>query len=281
MVPILLIAALLAPQTPASTPLVVPLWEKGAPGFEARKSEPEKAASYWVKSIHNPSVTVFLPPKEKATGAAIIIAPGGGHRELVFNAEGVDAAKYLASQGVAAFALKYRLAREEGSPYSLDIHPRQDAQRAIRLVRSRAKEWGVDPKRIGMLGFSAGGEVVSVAAYGKSEGDPAATDPIDRESAKLDFQMLVYPGPLGIPETIPPDAPPGFFLVANDDGATRNIVTLINKFRQAKVSLEAHIYAQGQHAFNMGNRSKLTSIKTWPQRMTDWLSDNGWLTPKP
>ena len=92
-------------------PPVVPLWEKGAPGFESRKDEPEQAKDWWVKNVHNPSLTVFLPPKEKATGCAVIVAPGGGHRELVFNAEGVEAAEYLASLGVAAFALKYRLAR--------------------------------------------------------------------------------------------------------------------------------------------------------------------------
>src|SRR5947208_2873307 len=93
-------------------PQVVPLWEKGAPGFESRRNEPEQAKDYWVKNIHNPSITVFLPPKEKATGAAVVIAPGGGHRELVFNAEGRDAARFLSSIGVAAFALKYRLFRE-------------------------------------------------------------------------------------------------------------------------------------------------------------------------
>ncbi len=258
-------------------PITIPLWEKGAPGFESRKDEPERAKDWWVKNIHNPSVTAFLPPKDKATGCAVVIAPGGGHRELVFNAEGVEAAQYLASLGVAAFALKYRLAREEGSPYKLDIHPQQDAYRAMRLVRSRAKEFGVDPKRVGMLGFSAGGEVVSVVAYGSGNGDPNAPDPIDRENGKPNFQMLVYPGSLGIPEVIPPDAPPAFFLVANDDGATRSIMNLANKYRLAKASMEVHIFAQGQHGFNMGNRSKLTSIKTWPQRMSDWLSDNDWL----
>ena len=89
--------------------------------------------------------------------------------------------------------------------------------------------------------------------------------------------MLVYPGSVGIPETVPPDAPPAFFLVANDDGATRSIMDLANKYRKARAPMEVHIFAQGQHGFNMGNRSKLTSIKTWPQRMADWLSDNGWL----
>ena len=94
------------------------------PGFESRRDEPELAKDYWVKNIHNPSITPFLPPKEKATGAAVIICPDGGHRELVYNLEGADAARYLSTLGVAAFALKYRLGREQGSPYKLQVHAR-------------------------------------------------------------------------------------------------------------------------------------------------------------
>ena len=253
---------------------VIHLWDNGAPGFESRKDEPEKAESYWVKSIHNPSITAFLPPPDKATGAAVIICPGGGHRELVFKAEGVDAAKYLNSIGVAAFVLKYRLAREEGAPYDLNVHAKQDAQRAIRLVRSRAAEWRIDPTRVGILGFSAGGEVVSMVAYADGAGSASADDRIEQQSARPDFQMLVYPGPLGIPEEIPADAPPAFLLVANDDGAARTIVDLLPKFRRAGVPVEAHIYARGGHAFNMGNRSKLSSLQAWPERMSNWMKDN-------
>src|SRR5262249_53174652 len=138
----------------ADEPQVVPLWPNGAPGFEARREEPEQAKDYWVRNIHNPSITVFLPPKEKATGAAVVICPGGGHRELVFNAEGADAARYLNSIGAAAFALKYRLGREQGSPYKIETHAREDGLRAMRLVRSRAKEWSIDPARVGIMGFS-------------------------------------------------------------------------------------------------------------------------------
>lgn len=262
-------------------PQVVPLWEKGAPGFEDRRDEPEQAKDYWVKNIHNPSLTVYLPPREKATGAAVVIAPGGGHRELVFHAEGRDAATYLNSIGVAAFVLKYRLAREEGSPYKIDTHTRQDAQRAIRLVRSRAKEWEIDPNRVGMLGFSAGGEVVSLAAYPQGDGDPNAADLVDRRNGRPNFQILVYPGPLGIPDTIPADAPPAFLLVANDDqGAARVVFSLLQKYREARLPVEAHIFARGGHAFNMGQRSKLSTLKTWPQRMADWLADNEFLKPK-
>jgi acetyl esterase/lipase len=261
-------------------PLQIPLWPNGAPGFEARRNEPEQAKDYWVKNIHNPTITAYLPTG-KSTGAAVLVCPGGGHRELVFNAEGRDAAKFLNSIGVAAFVLKYRLAREPNSPYSLQKHPREDAYRAMRLIRSRAKEWHIDPKRVGMLGFSAGGEVVSMVAYESGKGDPAATDPIDRLDGKPDFQMLVYPGPLGVPDVIPKDAPPAFLLVANDDrGAARVVASLLQKYRTAGAPVEAHIYARGGHAFNMGNRSKLATLKSWPQRMTDWLNDNYFFDPE-
>ena len=261
------------------SPQVVPLWDKGAPGFENRKDEPEQAQDYWVRNVNNPSITVFLPPKDKATGAAVVIAPGGGFRELVFNAEGKQAAEFLNSIGVAAFALKYRLPNEKDSPYTME-NVRQDAYRAMRLVRSRAVEWNIDPHRVGMLGFSAGGAVISLVAYAPGDGDPAAADPIDRLNGKPDFQMLVYPGGQA-PDTIPSDAPPAFLLVANDDDYRCDKVTLdlYRKMRAANVPVEAIFLAKGRHAFNMGDRSSLVTVKTWPQRMADWLSDSGFLRP--
>ena len=254
---------------------VIPLWPNGAPGFESRRDEPEKAESYWVKNIHNPSITAFLPPEDKATGAAVIICPGGGHRELVFNGEGVEAARYLNSLGVAAFALKYRLGREEGSPYNPQVHAREDGVRAMRLVRSRAAGWGIDPKRVGIMGFSAGGEVASLVAYSPGEGDPKANDAVERQNSRPDFQVLIYPGGLGIPDKIPADAPPAFLLVANDDrGASRVVAGLFQKYRDANAPVEIHVFARGGHAFNMGNRSKLETLKHWPQRLAEWMGDN-------
>jgi acetyl esterase/lipase len=136
------------------------LWPNGAPGSEARRKEPEVAKDYWVRNIHDPSIEVFLPPADSATGAGVVVVPGGGHRLLVYNAEGQEPAEFLNSLGVAAFALKHRLAREEGSTYSIERDAKADAYRALRLVRSRAQDWHLDPNRIGIMGFSAGGEVV-------------------------------------------------------------------------------------------------------------------------
>ena len=262
----------------ADEPQVIPLWPDGAPGFEARRNELEQAKDYWVRNIHNPSITVFPAPKEKSNGAAVLIVPGGGHRELVFKAEGVEPAKYFNDLGVTAFVLKHRLARETNSPYSLQIHPRQDAQRAMRLIRSRGAEWNLDTNRLGVVGFSAGGEVVSMLVYSAPEGDSSAADPIDRMDCRVNFQIVIYPGPLGIPEKVAADAPPAFFLVANDDrGHVEPVMRLVQKYREANRPVELHLYARGGHGFNMGNRSKLTSIKTWPQRMADWMADSGFL----
>ncbi len=261
-------------------PLVIPLWPNGAPGFESRKNIPEEAKDYWVKNINNPSITVFLPPKEKANGCAVIVAPGGGFRELVFNAEGVEAAEFLNSIGVTVFALKYRLPNEAKSPYNME-NVRQDAYRAVRLVRSRASEFNIDPNRIGMLGFSAGGAVVMLVSLDKGDGDAKATDPIDRINGRPDFQMMVYPGGK-VPDKIKPDAPPAFLICANDDeyGCDNITMDLLQKFRTAKVPVEAIMLARGKHAFNMGHRSTQAAIKNWPQRMAEWMGDSGYLTVK-
>jgi acetyl esterase/lipase len=264
-------------------PQVIPLWEKGAPGFEDRRNEPELAKDYWVKNIHNPSITVFPAPKEKANGAAILIVPGGGHRELSFIPEGVEPAKFFNDLGVTCFVLKHRLPRETNSPYSLQIHPRQDAQRAMRVIRSQSAEWNLDTNCIGAMGFSAGGEVVAMLVYSPTTGNTNAVDAIERMNCRVDFQISIYPGPLGVPTgEIPADAPPAFFLVANDDHShVRPVIAQLEKYRAAKRPVEVHIYSKGGHGFNMGNRSKLASIKGWPQRMADWLADNGFLNATP
>jgi dienelactone hydrolase len=261
--------------------LVISLWPNGAPGVARnRRREPEQAADWWVRNIHNPSVTAFLPSPETATGAAVIVIPGGGHREVVFPPEGLAPARYFQSIGVAAFALKYRLAREEGSPYRIE-DAAADARRAMRLVRSRAAEWGIDPTRIGVMGWSAGGELASLVAYNEADAAAEAADPIERISARPDFQIVIYPGSYSIPDNLTETPPPAFFLAANDDlGPAAAIMHLWQLYRDNGGSAEVHLYAQGGHAFNMGDRSQLRTISTWPQRMADWMADSGLLTKR-
>ncbi|MDR3404977.1 MAG: alpha/beta hydrolase [Chthoniobacter sp.] len=263
----------------ADEPLVIHLWEKGAPGFESRRDEPEVVKGGSISNVHNPSITVFPAPKDKANGCAMIIVPGGGHRQLGFVGEGVEPAKFMNDLGITVFVLKHRLPREPNSPYSLDIYPRQDIQRAMRLIRSRAAEWNLDPKRIGAMGFSAGGETVAMLVYSPTAGDPQASDPIDRMDCHTDFQISIYPGPLGIPAgPISADAPPAFFVVANDDVSHSGaVLDQVAKYEQAKRPVECHLYAGGGHGFGMGARSKLASIHSWTQRLADWLADRGLL----
>jgi len=268
---------LLALAGSAEAQQVIPLWEKGAPGFEARRQEPEQHQDWWFKNIHNPSLTVYAPPAGKANGTAVIVAAGGGHRELVFNPEGVEPAQYLASLGITAFALKYRLFREPGSKYTI-ANTAEDIRRAMRTVRARAAEWQVDPDRIGVMGWSAGGEVAALVAYPPVAGDSKSKDLIERVSARPDFEILIYPGPLGIPDQVPADAPPLFLLGAADDEYVANVLfDLTRKYHDAGASIETHIYTQGKHAFNMGQRSKYVSIRNWPARLADWLEDRGLL----
>ncbi len=263
------------------TPTQIPLWPGGAPGFESRRSEPEVAESYYVKNIHNPSITAFLPPKEIANGTAVVVVPGGGHSLLVYGAEGEQPARYLNKLGVACFVLKHRLGRGEGTPYKIEVHARQDMERAMRLVRSRATEWGVDPKRVGVLGFSAGGETAAFVSYADLPGDPAAKDPIDHLNARADFFASIYPGPIGYPATVPAGAPPAFMLCSYDDEFHAKVIEdIIPKYRAAKVNLEVHLLSAGGHGFNMGDRSKVPSVKSWPQRMADWMSERGLLPTK-
>lgn len=259
-------------------PTVIPLWENGAPGFEHLKDTPEQAKDWWVKNIHNPSITVFKAADSIATGTSVLICPGGGHRELVFDAEGTDAALYFNKLGITAYVLKYRLAREEASPYKLGVHAKEDAYRAIRIIRANAEKWNVNPDKIGMLGFSAGGEVVSMVAYEDGNGDSNAKDPIEQLNGKPNFQLLVYPGPFGIPDQMPKNVIPAFMVVANDDSCCSGpVVKILSGYRKVNGSVEAHIYAKGGHAFNMGYRTDLKTLASWPARMADWLLDNGYL----
>ena len=267
----------------ADEPPVIPLWPSGAPGSEG-KTDPEVVVEQAkggghdrrVSRIHHPSLTVYLPPRDKATGAAVVICPGGAHRFLAIDHEGHEVARWLNSIGVAGFVLKYRLARTEGAGYKVEVHALQDAQRAIRLVRSRAGGWGIDPKRVGLMGFSAGGEVTALAGTRFEPGSEAASDPIDRLSSRPDFLVLVYPG--GRPESfnVTKETPPAFLIVADDDriSAARTSATYA-ALKKAGVSAELHIYARGGHGFGMRNRP--VPVSQWTNRLQDWMADRGLL----
>jgi len=172
------------------------LWENGVPGFEDRADIPEIAKDYYVKQINNPS--------------SVVILPGGGHGLLVINSEGKEAAQYLAARGVTAYVLRYRLFREEGSPYIIG-DALADTERAIRTIRSRADVDGIDPSRVGIMAFSAGGELARMALLSPPSAPLGVWDEIDSLSSRPDFGILVYPGPLkGAIETVTSNSPPLF-----------------------------------------------------------------------
>jgi endo-1,4-beta-xylanase len=264
----------------------VALWTAGAPGSEGKTAKevveaPNKDHGYLkVTEVHHPSLTVYLPSPEKATGAAMIIAPGGGHRFLNFDQEGTYVAEYLNGIGVAAFVLKYRLAREPGSTYKIEEHALADAQRAIRLVRTRSAEWRVNPARVGIMGFSAGGEVAALASTRFDTGKSEAADPIDRAGSRPDFVALIYPGIRAENYTIPKDMPPAFLLCAdNDAGPSAALAGLYPMLKAAKVQTELHVYATGGHGFgvNPNTRSQAPVATTWQLRLGDWLKTIGML----
>lgn len=268
-------------QTPAMNtggPDATLLWPHGAPGAEQRSREAEIVENTYVRNVHNPSLTVFPAAPRHANGAAVIVVPGGGHRMLVFVNEGVGPAKVLNRYGVTAFVLKYRLAREAGSTYAIDRDAAADLRRAIRWVRANAARYGVDPHRIGVMGFSAGGELVSLVADNPAPRQPPSTDPLDAVSARPDFQVLVYPGPLGIPAQAAAGAPPAFIAAGSlDPCCAAPALTLYDQLRKAGVSAELHMFADMDHGFNIAAHSESLTILHWPDRLAEWLSDGGWL----
>ena len=262
---------------------VLPLWPNGAPGSEALAGKKELITvpakpgdSLKVSSIHNPSLAIYLPSKEKATGAAMIIAPGGGHRFLSIDTEGTNVAEWLNSIGVAAFVLKYRLAREPDSLYKIDEHPFADVQRALRLVRARSQEWNVNPAKLGVIGFSAGGEVAVMASTRYDAGQASAADPIERQSSKPDYQILIYPGIRAENVVVTKDTPPTFMLCAdNDRGPSLAIPNLYLALKKAGVPTELHIYNSGGHGFGYRPGAVPVIRSTWVLRLKDWMSDVG------
>jgi endo-1,4-beta-xylanase len=273
-----LVASLMVHAGGDQTPKEIPLWEKGAPGFEGRKDEKENRVNQGkdiiIKNVHNPSIALYLPPKDKATGTAVIIAPGGGHNSLWIAHEGYNPAKWLSEHGIAAFVLKYRLAREKGSPYKIETHAVEDGERAIRYVRSKAKDWGIDPDRVGIMGFSAGGELAAyLTAKGEKveKGKSDATDPVDRESAWPNYQVLIYSGPLGIKGAkITKDFPPTFIAYGETDKQSAPLTPYYESLKAAGVPAELYILPKTGHGFGLRDANKGPSAE-WPQHFVDWL----------
>ena len=253
------------------------LWAQGAPGSEGQTApevfEPGNAQlPKRFTIVHYPSIYVFLPPPEKANGTSVVIAPGGGHSQLVIDKEGWEMADWLNQRGIAAFVLKYRLAKAPDSKYTVEGNALPDAARAMRLVRSRAIEWKLDPAKIGFMGFSAGGEVAALIETRFDSGAATASDPIERISSRPDFAIVVYPGFRPGAITVPKNAPPTFLVCADDDRS--HVVTTVNLYLDLEkqgVSSEMHIYAGGGHGF--GIRQSALPVATWPERLQAWMAD--------
>lgn len=273
-----LVATPAGAQEQPTPPTTVSLWPNGAPGSDSRRSEPEVARDYWVRNIHNPSLTIFRPKRQN--GAALVVIPGGGHSLIVWTTEGVNVGRALNRYGLTVFVLKYRLAREQGSPYKIE-DAAVDSRRAVSWVRAHAADYGIDPHRIGVMGFSAGGELVSMVADNRPASAPLLRDAVDCTSSRPDFQVLVFPGPLGVPANDIAEAPPAFIAAGTlDECCAAPAVQLYEQLRKAGKRAELHMYAGAGHAFNLDESSRI-SIIHWPDRLADWLSDEGFLDGRP
>ncbi len=265
----------------AAEPQVVYLWPNGAPGSEGKTSDEvvkvQPAGDRVISNVHKPSLTLYLPSKETATGASVVIAPGGGHSALWADHEGHNIAKYLQEHGVAGFVLKYRLAREKESTYTIEGTSLQDTQRAIKLVKSNSAEWGVDPERIGVIGFSAGGELAALAATHVDEGKADAADGVERLSSKVGFFGLMYPA---IPKDMPlaKDMPPSFLLCGENDrqNISQGLPELYLAMKKAGAQTELHVYTKVGHGFGLRPTLK-GPVSQWPQRFYEWMDGRGLL----
>jgi acetyl esterase/lipase len=266
-----------APQAPAVVvPMGAPnivLWPDGAPGSEARRNEPEEIRGETVLNVHNPSMYAFLPLASSRTGVALILAPGGGHSSLWIMHEGFNPAQALVARGVAVFVLKNRL---QSSGYRFDVEGLADMQRAIRTVRSRAAEWGVDAGKIGAGGFSAGGELAELVALRHDAGNPGAVDPIERVSSRPDFQVLIYPGKSQLIQPVE-GSPPAFLAAGYDDRPDISIglAEAYLRFKKVGVQTELHMYAATGHGFGLRPERAGQSHQEWPVHLVAFLRQLG------
>jgi acetyl esterase/lipase len=265
--------------------------EKGGMGAEVETTKPDDKPVggrqvYRLGNISNPEITVYRPPQGTDTGAAVLVCPGGGYYILAYDLEGSEICEWLNSVGVTGVLLKYRVPRREGrAPYAA---PLEDAQRALGLVRSHAAEWGIDPGRIGVLGFSAGGNLAAVLSANNTGRVYARVDAADDFSCRPDFQVLIYPAYLvgeGVGYKVAPevavasDTPPSFLVMAQDDPVhVENVIGYAMALQGAKVPFELHVFPTGGHGY--GLRPTKDYVTTWPQRAADWMRSRGLLDRK-
>ena len=248
------------------------VWPNGAPGSEGKSGDPAVRLNNGervVSNVHRPTITPYLPEAGKSTGAAVLVIPGGGHRELWTDHEGHNIARWLAEHGVAGFVLKHRLAREKDSTYTIEGHSLDDTQQALRLIKGRATEWNLKAARVGVMGFSAGGELAGLAAarYPVAEGD----------ILKPAFQALIYPA---IPKemNLNKDTPPAFLACGENDRQNINqgLPELYLAMKKAGVSAELHVFAKVGHGFGFRPANK-GATAGWPQLFLTWLDARGLL----
>jgi acetyl esterase/lipase len=277
-------------------PRAVPIWPGSAPGergdlgeeHDTTKPTDSLIAGKPVIRLGNvsvPTLSVYPASAEKNTGAAVLVCPGGGYYILAMDLEGTEVCEWLNSIGVTAALLKYRVPRREGQPPYLA--PLQDAQRAMSLLRLHSSDWGVDPLRIGVLGFSAGGHLSAALSASTSRTYPRI-DQADDVSSHPDFQLLIYPGGLikeGGNYMLTPEVavtnstPPTFLVMAEDDPVhAENILGYAMALKAEKVPMEMHLYPTGGHGY--GLRRTNDYVTTWPQRAADWLRSRGLLEHK-
>ena len=260
---------------------------KGEVGEEGPKpNRPGSKKIIRLGNVTKPTIALFPAPKEKATGAAVVVCPGGGYSILAYDLEGTEVCEWLNSIGVTGILLKYRVPRRKNRPKH--EAPLQDAQRAMGIARSKAKAWGIDPKRIGILGFSAGGHLTAstLTNYGKRTYE--RIDAADDLPSRPDFGILIYPAYLVDNETksklepeirVTKDTPPCFFAHAGDDRIpAEGSVQMYLALRRAGVKgNELHIYPKGGHGY--GLRPSDHPVVTWPARTGAWMKAMGWLKP--
>jgi acetyl esterase/lipase len=237
-------------------------------------------------NVSQPTLTFYPAPADRNTGAAVLICPGGGYQILAMDLEGTEVAEWLNTIGVNALLLKYRVPARQGRERW--EAPLEDAQRALSLARSRSKAWGIDPKRIGMMGFSAGAHLSAVLSSKYAQRHYAPVDAADQESCKPDFVMLIYPAYLTVqkendkiaPElTINQDTPPTLLVQTQDDGIRVECsVFYYLALKQAKVPVEMHLYPSGGHGYGLRPTEK--TVTSWPKRAEEWMKASGWLMKK-